>query len=219
MAYKSVFPHSGGSRGRGPRPHGPHPSPLGACAQTRCCFAALLRLAFVPPRRLRRRRRCCALRVRHSPRCAWLRPLRRARPARAVASLPPAPALGPCARLRAPWALAGPVCLRRRSRCAAGFLFGRPCCARACGLCSACPRGGLACVPSGFARARSGPPPARAVGALFPASRGAGSGFLRACACARLLPFSCGCGRCLLPASPPAPAAPLGLSGSARPPA
>lgn len=51
---------------------------------------------------------------------------------------PPAHPLGPCARFRAPWALAVPGCLWARPSCAAAFLFGRPCSGRPWPLCSAC---------------------------------------------------------------------------------
>ena len=53
-------------------------------------------------------------------------------------------------RFAAPRALAGPDCLRPRSRVAAGSLFGRPCFARPWALCSAWPRGFLSPRPFGL---------------------------------------------------------------------
>lgn len=163
--------------------------------------------------------------------------------------LPPALSLGPCARCALRGRSLAPSACGPALVCAAGSLFGRPCVARACALCSAWPRGG----PLRPRFAASGPgaprpaPVARPLAALFlrgGRAFGCARGPARAC-CASPGSASCaawasgpGCARSVsadavlarlfpsprrasgvLPASPPAPAAPLGLPGSAWPPA
>ena len=135
--------------------------------------------------------------------------------------LPPALSLGPCARFRAPWALAGPVCLRPRPRLCCGLPVRSPLRRSGLGLVQrVAPRGAASAPLRGFGPGGSPPcPRCAAFGRAFP-SRGPGF-WLRARACPRLLRVCRGCfrGRWVLPASPPAPAAPLGLSGGAWPPA
>lgn len=127
-------------------------------------------------------------------------PLRRLRPrfarrARASLACPPLSRSATCAGLRPPRALAGPVCLRPRSRVAAGSLSGRPCCARPWALCSAWPRGGplrarfrlrasgrsASPRPGGFGPGGSCARPPAAVGRLF-SPPGAGAWAARGCA-------------------------------------
>lgn len=83
--------------------------------------------------------------------------------------LPPALSLGPCARCALRGRSLAPSACGPALVCAAGSLFGRPCVARACALCSAWPRGG----PLRPRFAASGPgaprpaPVARPLAALF----------------------------------------------------
>lgn len=138
---------------------------------------------------------------------------RRARSAR-LASLSPRSRARPRARFRAPSALAAAVCLRPRPCCAAAFLVGRPCSARAWALCSASARGGpLAPLRASVALAPPRPP-RRPCGRLFPLRGGRGL-----VCCARPPAAACCAspGRCagrgVLPRAPPVPAAPAGGSG------
>lgn len=241
--------------GRGPGHMAP-PVPAGRAHHVRPCPDPLLFLG---------RWRCapfCALRVRRSPRCAWLRPLRRAAPAPASQPRSGACALASLAgagpALLAPRSAARPVCALARSvgarwprlpaappssvlrapcSVALASLGLGPCAARG-------PAGGRSAPLRGFGPGGSPPGPrCAAFGRAF-SSRGPGF-WLRARACPRLLRFSGFCVlRCLgsrarlarlrsrrraplltqarfrgSPCFPPAPAAPLGLPGSARPPA
>lgn len=113
----------------------------------------------------------------------------RGRRPRGSLACPPAPPLGPCARCRAPWALAAPVwfapChpLRLRAPC------GCPCSAPARLLPARGPRGAAAGPLRGFGPGGSSLcPRCAAFGPRF-FSVGAEL-WLRACACARLLPLS-----------------------------
>lgn len=144
--------------------------------QTRCGFARLPGLAFVPPRRLRRRPGLLRTPRPAAPGPLPLRssaPARRARFARVLRCAPRSPAR-PRPRWRAPSALAAAVCLRARPRCAAGSLPGRPCCAWAWPLCSASARGGLRLAPPGYARATLRPGPLRGPAGRFFPLRGPG---------------------------------------------
>lgn len=134
------------------------------------------------------------------------------------AGCPPAPPLG-AGRPRScglPVPLAGPVCLRPRPRCAAGSLFGRPCCAWPWALCSAWPRR----VPPSRALRASGPgcsrpgavPGCRPAFLPPPPGVGCAPAPARAC-CASRRRFRGGVGS---PLRPPAPPPPLGAPGSAR---
>lgn len=224
---------------RGPGPH--HGGPPGRPGSAQTQAVALAGPRWGP---------LCAAPVPHSPRCAalaWLGPVARARAAAAVAApvrrlrprfarrgraslaCPPLPRSARVRRCAAPWALAGPVCLRPRPRVAAGSLFGRPCYAWAWALCSAWPRGGpLRARCRGFGPGGSRPGPPAAAPPFFPSGGrgGAARAACRAC-CALLRP------RCLGSAAPlpgalhvpcrwgsplrPPPAAPAGGSGCPRP--
>lgn len=155
--------------------NGPHPGHMGPCFDAgpyplRCGRLGPLWGPF------------CALRVRRLARCgcalrAAAASARRPRSARLAARFPPLPPLGHlCAAVAAPRALAGPVCLWPRPCCGAGFLFGRPSCARAWALCSACPAGGRLRPLRGKGRARSRPAPLRPLRAAF-LGRGCGAFF------------------------------------------
>ena len=208
----------GGIAGRVPGPQGPHPSrllPLPSVAPHRGCArrpAGPSSLGFSG-------RPFAPLRVLpgRGP-CPCPRPLRarRARFARLAALSPRSPARPLVRRCAAPRALAGPVCLRPRPRCAAGSLFGRPCCAWPWALCSAWPRGGSLAPPPGQG-SRSAPPrpPCGPCGPLFPL-RGAGAWLA---ARGRLRPLAAPLrGRCgnrgVLPCRPPPGRPRWGLPGA-----
>lgn len=162
-ARARAVPHGAAGRVPGPHPGPTRPARLLRCAaspQAVCAlgplgpFSASLRSPLAPgPLPLRGSRGGLRARARFAA------PVRRLRPAAfglavaGPAGCPPAPSLGGCARLRAPPPLAGPGCLRPRPRCAAGSLFGRPCCAWPWALCSAWPRR----VPPSRALRASGP--------------------------------------------------------------
>ena len=191
---------------------------------------------------------CCAAPVPRSPRFAWLGPVARARAAAAsrprsgvcaLASLggPGPPLLAPRSAARplvrrcaAPRALAGPVCLRPRSRVAAGSLIGRPCCARPWALCSAWPRGGplrarfrlrasgrsASPRPGGFGPGGSCARPPAAAPPFFPL-RGRALGLRAAAPLAGCLCRCCCTDRGLLPCRPPPGRPRWGLPGARGP--
>ena len=129
--------HSSGSgAGRLWRPFSRRPRP--ALGPLRLCLACRVRCRAAPPQPLR------GLAPAFRP---WARPGRSPRP--------PFPRSATCARWRAPRALAGPGCLRPRSRCAAGFLAGAlaalalgPCAARGPAGGSLLPLGGVVPPPA-----------------------------------------------------------------------
>lgn len=201
---KRMLPGSSGGRPMLCRALAPTSSP-GWAGASRPCPDPLLFLG---------RWRCapfCALRVRRSPRCAWLRPLRRAAPAppsapRSVAWLPralvgPSPGPGrPCvpplsrsARVRAcalrgrslPPSAFGPGLAALRASCSVALAPSRP-----WALCSASARGGSSAGPlRGFGPGGSPRGPPARCARLFPLSGGPAFGCARppAAACRGVL--------------------------------
>lgn len=130
---------------------------------------------------------------------------------------PRLPRSAPCARCRAPRALAGPVCLASPSAPAAGSLSGRPCSAPGRLRAARGPAGAPLGPPSGL-RGRLAPAP----GLARPCGPRSGRVAPRGLAARPRLRGLAGClwraaaWGWVLPCAPPAPPPPLGAPGSAR---